>query len=164
MLTVATLSPESPVSATYDPAKAVVLPPAPHAKDFFFNGVGWLCKCGETDCEFMESGFSPKKEEPPALLNQWRPNLVDNGSSSSDYARSQAKVNCVSKRENGKTDSLVQEPRQSKPNVNRRSESKQREQKSQSRGFSSHQGPLAPLKAKQHRPPGGAGKQWMLKR
>ena len=77
--------------------------PTPHAKNFFCGGI-WVCNCGETDCPYMESGYSPKKEPAPPVLNQWKPDLTMNGSSSTDCARAQAqsgvpKVTYVSARE-----------------------------------------------------------------
>ena len=83
--------------------KMFVQEPTPHAKNFFCGGI-WVCNCGETDCPYMESGYSPKKEPAPPVLNQWKPDLTMNGSSSTDCARAQAqsgvpKVTHVSARE-----------------------------------------------------------------
>ena len=64
---------------THDPRKVFVLEPTPHGK--FLR---CACNCGETDCPYMESGFSPKKEPPPPVFNQWNPDLTMNGSSSTD--------------------------------------------------------------------------------
>src|SRR6185437_2933625 len=53
----------------HDPRKVFVLEPTPHGKYLRCGGI-WTCNCGETDCPYMESGFSPKKEPPPPVFNQ----------------------------------------------------------------------------------------------
>ena len=65
---------------THDPRKVFVLEPTPHGKFLRCGGI-WTCNCGETDCPYMESGFSSKKEPPPPVFNQWNPDLTMNGSS-----------------------------------------------------------------------------------
>ena len=91
-----------------DPPKVFVLEPTPHGKDFLCGG-HWMCRCGETECPHIESGYSPKKEEPPPVFNQWCPDLTMNGSSSTDCART--KVTYVSRRESGARDASLVENR-----------------------------------------------------
>src|SRR6185437_13718360 len=67
----------------------------PHAQDMYFNGV-WICKCGETDCPYAESGFSPKKQESPRIVVPvWCPELSTSGSSSTDSSGTQRNANKV---------------------------------------------------------------------
>jgi hypothetical protein len=76
----------------------------------FFNGM-WICKCGETDCPYTESGYSPKKQESPRLVVPvWRADLSACGSSSTDGPGTQRQANKVtylSSYENGERELCV---------------------------------------------------------
>jgi hypothetical protein len=106
---VATLPPPSPASTPPRPS-VFVSKPRPHAPDMFFNGM-WICKCGETDCPDLESGFSPKKQGSPRIVVPvWHPDLSTCGSSSSDSSGTQRqtnKVTYVSSYENGERELCV---------------------------------------------------------
>jgi hypothetical protein len=78
----------------YDPLR-------PHAKNFRCGGI-WMCNCGETDCPYMESGFSPKKDSPCLVIRN--PDLRMNGSSSTDCG---TKVSYVSTRGSNRKDVCV---------------------------------------------------------
>ena len=86
------------------PQSVFVSEPRPHAQDMYFNGV-WICKCGETDCPYAESGFSPKKQESPRIVVPvWCPELSTSGSSSTDSSgtqRNAKKVGYLSSYESG---------------------------------------------------------------
>ena len=57
----------------------------------------WICKCGETDCPYAESGFSPKKQEKPRIVVPVLcPELSTCGSSSTDSSGTQRNANKVS--------------------------------------------------------------------
>ena len=77
------------------PRSVFVSEPRPHAQDMYFNGV-WICKCGDTDCPYAESGLSPKKQESPRIVVPvWCPELSTSGSSSTDSSGTQRNANKV---------------------------------------------------------------------
>ena len=69
----------------------------------YFNGMS-ICKCGETDCPYKESGFSPR-----IVVPVWRPDLSACGSSSTDSStqRQANKVAYLSSYENGERELCV---------------------------------------------------------
>ena len=91
------------------PRSVFVLEPRPHAQEMYFNGMS-ICKCGETDCPYEESGFSPKKQDSPRIVVPvWRPDLSAYGSSSTDTGtqREANKVADLSSYENGERELCV---------------------------------------------------------